>query len=559
MYIRQISQKRKDGSRTRYLQLAEKYRDPETGRPKDKILYHFGREDEIDKGQLRRLAKSLTRFLDPSDRLEFEAEQAGVSAHNLVLEKCLAIGGCHVLDTLWKRIGIHETLRKLLQDRAFEVDVERHIFSMVANRALDPRSKLAVERWVGRKVAIDGLEEVAVHNLYRAMDFLIENRAEIERSVFFAVATLLNLEVDLLFFDTTSTYFELEDEDEGEDDLRRYGHSKDKRPDRPQIVIGLAVTRDGIPVRCWVLPGNTADASVVEGIQKDMAGWRLNRVVWVLDRGMTGEKQRIALQRGGGHVIFGEKIRGTTKANAEALARPGRFQVVRDNLEVKEVFVEEGSERRRFVVVRNPKEAERDKRRREETIARLEQEIEQLNRRRRNGCSHSKAVCELKTHRVKGRYVRELKTGELRIDRAKVTEEEKYDGKYLLSSTDSSLTVEDIALGYRQLWQVERAFRTLKTTLELRPLYHRREERVRAHVLLSWLALLLVRVTEQKAGASWDVFRDDLQDISRATLRNDDGVVHLRSELTSTQKATLSALGVQPPPAIIRIAPTHVV
>ena len=398
-----------------------------------------------------------------------------------------------------------------------------------------------------------------MHNLYRAMDFLLEHREEIERSVFFAVATLLNLEVDLLFFDTTTTYFEISEEDEGQGALRRQGYSKDKRPDRPQIVIGLAVTRDGIPVRSWVLPGNTADASVVDGIQKDLAGWRLNRVVWVMDRGMTGEAQRIALQRGGGHVIFGEKLRGNTRANIEALSRQGRYKVVRDEMEVKEVFVGEGSERRRFVVVRNLKEAVRDRKRREALIERLEQEIAHLNgNTRRDGRCHGKAVCALKAHRTMGRFVRELKNGRLRIDRAKIAEEEKLDGKYLLSSTDPTLSAQDIALGYKQLWQVERAFRTLKTTLEVRPLYHRREDRIRSHVLLCWLALLLVRVAEQQVDRSWEVLREDLQEMTQATLSNRDARLRIRSELNAPQRKALAALSIEPPPRIqsVKLAET---
>ena len=182
---------------------------------------------------------------------------------------------------------LDHTLQNLLEQRSFQVEIERLVFALVANRALAPRSKLGLERWVGRKVLIEGLEEVQVHNLYRAMDFLVERADELQRTVFFSVASLLNLEVDLLFFDTTSTYFELEEEDE--EGLRRYGHSQDHRSHLPQVVIGLAVTRGGLPVRCWMRSGNTHDATTVDEVQRDLAGWRLNRVVWVLDRGFDGE------------------------------------------------------------------------------------------------------------------------------------------------------------------------------------------------------------------------------------------------------------------------------
>jgi hypothetical protein len=166
---------------------------------------------------------------------------------------------------------LDSTLKDLLGRRSFQIEVERLLFAMVANRAIAPRSKLGLERWVGRKAVIEGLQEVQAHNLYRAMDFLVDHAEELQRTVFFSVASLLNLEVDLLFFDTTSTYFELDDDD-GDEGLRRYGHSKDHRPDLPQVVIGLAVTRQGIPVRCWMWPGNKADAATVAEVQKDLAG-----------------------------------------------------------------------------------------------------------------------------------------------------------------------------------------------------------------------------------------------------------------------------------------------
>jgi hypothetical protein len=552
------SRPRKDGSKVHYLQLARKVRCKETGKPKDIILCQLGREDQLDAEQLRRLAASLTRFADKKSgepiQLELDADSA---PQQVALKKCLTYGGSYVLDALWKRLGLPGVLSKLLRDRGFEVDVERILFALVANRALDPRSKLAIERWVGRRTYIEGLDEVAVHNLYRAMDFLIGNDEEVQKQVFFSVANLLNLEVDLLFFDTTSTYFETEEADEEEDGLRRYGHSKDHRPDLPQVVIGLAVTRDGIPVRCWVLPGNTADASVVDSVQRDLAGWQLGRVIWVVDRGFAGESQRVALQRGGGHVIVGERLRGSEAANHEALGRPGRFAEVRDNLQVKDVRVEHGGETRRFVVVRNPRQVERDRAQREKLLARLEAEIAPLNAgAAKRGGAHSRRVCELLSHRSMGRYVRQLKSGELRIDRGKVAEEAKLDGKYLLSTTDLSLPAEDVALGYKQLLEVEEAFRTLKSQLDLRPVYHRLPDRIRAHVLLCWLALLLVRVIERETGQSWAKVRDELEQIHLAQVKLAGGEAWLCSEVTSEQRAILSALSVSAPSQVHRMTAT---
>jgi transposase len=556
MYIRRISRRLAGGRRASYLQLAQKVRDPKTGAPRDQVLYHFGPEDQIDHDQIRRLVKSLSRFLDPGEQAASEAVLDGVATRDVAVEKALSYGSTYLLDQMWRRLELDSTLKDLLGRRSFQIEVERLLFAMVANRAIAPRSKLGLERWVGRKAVIEGLQEVQAHNLYRAMDFLVDHAEELQRTVFFSVASLLNLEVDLLFFDTTSTYFELDDDD-GDEGLRRYGHSKDHRPDLPQVVIGLAVTRQGIPVRCWMWPGNTADAATVAEVQKDLAGWRLNRVVWVLDRGFAGEKQRVALQRGGGHVLVGEKLRRSGDHTHPALKRPGRFQTVRENLEVKEVRISGGSQEERYVIVRNPQQAEKDRAIRQELLDRLSQEIDRVNATagKRKG-KHSKAVCELLRSTMGKRFLRELKSGKLAISRTAVTADEKLDGKYIIRVTDPSLSAEDAALGYKQLAEVERAFRTMKSQLDLRPVHHRLDDRIRAHVLLCWLALLLVRIIETETSATWEALRDELDEVMLTRISSKDGKVEIVSNLSPDQEKILKNLQLSPPRRIRKLAPT---
>lgn len=556
MYIRQTSRKLADGTRARYLQLAHKVRDPETGVPRDKILYHFGRANQYDKDQLKRLALSLSRFLGPADRAEVEAQLEGLG-DDLSADPPQSYGGAYLLDAIWKRLELDETIGALLKGRDFEVDVERLLFALVANRALAPKSKLGLERWVGRKVAIRGLEEVAVHNLYRTMDFLVEHHVELQRDVFFKVASLFNLKVDLMFFDTTSTYFEVEEPDEPGEGLRRHGHSKDHRPDRPQVVIGLAVTRDGIPVRCWVLPGNTADSSLVEKVQADLAGWKLNRVVWVMDRGMNGEDQRVALQRGGGHYIISEKLRNPSKPVQAVLRKRGRYRKLDSGLKAKTHLHEHGSEKRRYVLVLNPARRERDRETREEILKRLAEKIERINRQvDRGGADHSKAVCKLKSNACYNRFIRELKNGELRIDQGAVKAEKRLDGKMVLSTSDPSLSVQDIIQGYRQLLDVERGFRTLKHTLDLRPVYHRNDDRIRSHVILCWLALLLIRLIEVEVGQTWDRIRDEMERMALVKLHDNDGSMTICTTPTSEQRQVLKALEIKAPKRVQSAEPT---
>jgi len=321
MYIRTTSRKNKDGSEVRYVQLAHNEWDSKAGYSKVRVLYNFGREENVDKEALKRLVKSISRFLSPEDALRIQAEISSTDI-NLKFISSRPLGGAWFLQALWQQLGIDKVLNKLARQKNFKAPVERAIFAMVANRALALKSKLAVEDWVANDVYIPGLPEVPVQQLYRAMDFLLEASETLQYQVFCRISHLFNLEVDLLYFDTTSTYFEIETEDEPDDGLRYKGLSKDHRPDLPQAVIGLAVTRDGIPVRCWVWPGNTADMSVVQEVKNDLVGWKLGRVITVLDRGFSSEDNLRYLQRAGGHYIAGEKMRSGKDKVEQALSRP---------------------------------------------------------------------------------------------------------------------------------------------------------------------------------------------------------------------------------------------
>ncbi|WP_369802269.1 IS1634 family transposase, partial [Geobacillus sp. B4113_201601] len=419
----------------------------------------------------------------------------GEASDDFQFQSCKHLGGVWLLDQLWRQLGLGEILHSLFASRHHQIPLERLIFAMVANRALHPSSKLAMEEWVEKDVYIPHLPEVASHQLYRAMDELLIVQSDLERQVFHAVADLLNLEVDLLYFDTTSSYFEVDpSETPEEESLRKQGFSKDKRPDLVQIVIGLAVTREGVPIRAWVWPSNTMDMTVIKQVKQDLIGWKLGRVISVMDRGFSSEENLRTLQQAGGHYIVGEKMRSGKASVEEALSRRGRYQQIRENLHIKEITVGDGEARQRYVLVYNPSEAERQRKERETLLESLKEELEGF--RQLPNEAHHKATCRLRSHPSYGKYLRQLKDGTLRIDKQAVRDAEKYDGKYLIRTSDDTLSAEDVALGYKQLVDIEQAFRTLKSTLELRPMYHRLEDRIRAHVLLSWLALLLVRIVE---------------------------------------------------------------
>ncbi|HEY6422075.1 MAG TPA: transposase [Pseudonocardiaceae bacterium] len=247
----------------------------------------------------------------------------------------------------------------------------------------------------------------------------------------------------------------------------------------PQIVIGMAVTRDRVPVRVWCWPGNTGDSALIRQAREDMRDWTLSRVVWVADRGFSSQANRRELRRGGGHYIIGEKLRSGSAEATAALSRPGRYQHVAANLQHKEVRVAEGE---RFVVCYNPDQADRDARLREIMTGKLTTLIAGTDS--LSATKRAELRGRISTMPGLNRYLRVTPTGLLRIDKSNLNTESNLDGKYLLRCSDPSLSAEDIALGYKQLLEVERGWRAMKTNLELRPVCHRLEDRIRAHVLL---------------------------------------------------------------------------
>jgi hypothetical protein len=560
VYLRESRRRNKDGSTVSYLQLAHNERHPETGSPVAKVIHNFGRADKVDREALTRLVRSISRVLDVT------VDGPGASGGDVEIVDSRRLGGTFVLDRMWERLGIGQAIRSAARGRRIDAAVvERVCFALVAQRCLEPASKLAAVRWAAERVAIDRCPSFDDDAAYAAMDFLLESLGEIGEQVFTSTANLLNLSCDIIFVDTTSTYFERdvadgeadldlaegagERSDEGgprEEATRRFNkNSKDHRPDLPQVVIGMAVTAEGVPVRCWTFPGNTSDQVIIRTIKDDLAGWMLNRVVWVADRGFNSVANRAYLQRGGGHYVVAEKLRNASGEAKAALGRAGRYHVAAGNLRVKEVRVGDGARAQRFVVCHNPEAATRDQAVRANLVAYVESQIE--------GSDHwtktrrDELAGRLRTTPALWRLVRRLADGRFRIDKTAIAQEAKLDGKWLLRTSDDTLTPTDLALAYKQLLEVERGWRDMKGSLGLRPVFHHREDRIRSHVQLCWLALLLIRVVENGTGDTWRNIRHELDRMHLVTLETAEGRVAQRSATTEGQAKILASLDLAEP------------
>jgi len=559
MYLRESKQRRANGTVVTYLQLAENVWDAEKRRSQATVVWNCGRADDpavIER--LRRLAKSILRRASP--------EEIVAAGGDWQLVCAWPHGDIHVLEAIWQRLGIGDILRAQAGKR-FSFDLERALFAMVANRTCAPASKLYChEQWLKEDVRIAGTAGLGLQHLYRAMDFLEAHKDAVEQAIFYRVADLLNLDLEVIFYDTTSLHFEIDEEDRGDATgvvhgskaagrkaypaPRQRGHSKNGRTDAPQIVIGLAVTREGFPVRHWVFPGNTVDVTTVAKVKADLKGWQLTRCLFVGDAGMVSQANFQALAKGGGKYLMAVPMRRGDEVTEAVLRRPGRYRQVAANLQVKEVVIGEGARQRRYAVCFNPQEAQRQQAHREELLKELAAELASLAD---PGDGHSKRVCALRSSARYGRFLKETRKG-LALDTAAIRELARFDGKFVVHSNDDTLSAEDMALGYKQLQRVEESWRTMKSGLKMRPVFHWAPHRIHAHIAISVLALLLERSIEHACQDTWRNIRDDLKRIQLAQLLSPQGTVWQVTEPTPAAANRLKLLNIKPPAPILGLS-----
>jgi hypothetical protein len=432
-------------------------------------------------------------------------------------------------------------LQELTQGRKFEFDLERAAFALALQRLCAPGSDLQGSGWV-QTVEAPGLEGLALQHFYRTTAWLGQVRQDLEGALFRRDRNLFNPTLDLMFIDTTSLYSYRDTETE----LRRRGYSRDRRPELPQLVLCVAVDGQGWPMAWEVFPGNTADAAALRQV---VALWRerfkIGRAVVVADRGMISQETVKLLT---GHetapfdYVLGCKLRRRKEVREEGLSRGGRYQKVADNLEVKEVRVQD----RRYVVCRNLKEAEKDAAARQALVEKLQST---LAREGEKG---------LMANRGFARFLKTVKGG-VSLDEAALAADARLDGKFVLT-TNTEMPADQVALTYKSLWRVERTFREQKSTLEVRPLYHQRDDTCRGHIVASFLALRLEvdlqrRLEERGAEVSWPDLMRHLQQVQSVIVEMDGQRYQLRTDLVGAAHQAFAAAGVRPPSTVTPLGP----
>jgi transposase len=541
---------KKSGPR-QYLQIVENSR--QHGRVRQRVLTTLGRLDELRRsGQLDGLLASGARFAEHV--LLLTAHRNGQVP--VVTSHC--IGPTLIFERLWEETGCQQVLNDLLRQRCFDFSVERAVFLTVLHRLCATGSDRAGQRWK-EDYSIAGADELELHHMYRAMAWIGEQRpAEPEQEVLnlvprctkdvieeqlFARRRDLFSELDIVFFDTTSLYFE----GEGGETLGQYGHSKDHRPDLHQMVVGVVLDSAGRPLSCELWPGNTADVTTLMPVV-DRLGRRfgIDQGCVVADRGMICEETVAKLEEVERPFILGARMRKQKEVREQVLADRGRFRVVygpREKsgdpapLKVKEVRIDG----RRYVVCVNPEQVKHDRRQRAEIVKSLRKQLRQGD----------KSLVGNKGYR---RYLKVEGDSHFAIDEAKLADEARYDGTWVLRA-NTELSTAEVALQYKKLWMVEQWFRTGKSLLETRPIFHRRDETIRGHVFCSFLALVLRQELQARLAArgfhfEWADIMRDLERVRSVHVAQGSKHYLLRTELENTAGNVFQSVGVAVPPTV---------
>jgi hypothetical protein len=546
------------GPRT-YLQVVENRW--EGGRSRQRVVATLGRLDQLQQsGQLDALLVSGARLARSVLVLSEHAQG------KLPTISVRHIGPALVFQRLWQLTGCEHVIQQLLKGRHFEFAIERAIFLTVLHRLFDPGSDRAADKWK-ESYQIDGCEDLQLHHLYRAMGWLgdeLPRKEQANKTTFaprcnkdlieeglFARRRDLFTQLQLVFFDTTSIYFE----GQGGETIGQRGHSKDHRPDLKQMIVGAVLDGQGRPICCELWPGNTADVTtLIPVVDRLRSRFGVTKVCIVADRGMISKETIEELEKPerGWQYILGARMRSQNEVKDEVLARAGRYRVVHPErqtsedpapLKVKEVQVEG----RRYIVCLNEDEARKDAADREAIVASLQEKLR----------SGEKSLVGNKGYR---RYLSSTGSDHFQIDEAKIKQEARYDGKWVLR-TNTDLDTAEVALQFKRLWMVEAWFRSTKSLLQTRPIYHKCDETIRGHVFCSFLALVLrqeleVRLAEDGHDFEWADVIQDLGRLQMVEVEQHGKRFLLRSEVQGTCGTVFRAAGVAVPPTVQQ-APPH--
>lgn len=528
MFLREVVTGQRTNDPVRYAQIVESFRD-DAGKVRKRVLLSLGRVDQLDRAQLGRLITALSRYLETG-----EVPEGGR------IGQVRDYGVGYVADAVWRRLELPKFFAKHLRSRKYDLPVERALFAMVVHRMVDPSSKRACSDWLEHDAWLPESRGITLQHLYRAMDLLDECHEPLEAALYMHRRSLFD-RVELVYYDTTSTYFECDEPgDEPEMyGLRQKGYSRDLRPDRRQIVIGLAVDQNGLPIASDVHSGETSDSVTVLPMLTRLRTLGLSRVVWVADRGMASDINLSSVRAEGLHYVVGIRLRAAEDLRAAISADETEYRKAAEGLTVKDIRIGD----RRMVVCFSPESAARDLKLRTGAIDRMRPVLERVN-----AGADADAIT---AHGLYRRFVTRGTDGRFHLDKRKLEREAQCDGTFVLEVSDDTMSAEAAALAYKGLLRVEQSFRTLKHGVDVRPVYHRLDTRIRAHVSLCMLAYLLERIVELETGVPFTQVKRLLMRVRAVELTLDKQTVWETSSTPPALRALLSKMKLASPPRLI--------
>jgi transposase len=510
-----------------YLQIVESYR--EKDKTRHRVLANLGREEELmATGALDNLMEKLSVL----SRQYFLLSRSEDS-----IKDALIFGPMLVVNFLWKHLQMQTLLGDIQQQYKIEFDLELSVKLMISNRLINPLSKLAIDKWK-EKIYGENFDKVELQHLYRSLDVLADHKDMVEKSFFEKTRSLFKSPVSIVFYDLTTIYFESQQADA----LKKYGYSKDNKTDCVQVVIGLVINQDGLPISYHLFPGNTYEGkTVVPVLNRLKKDFLLEKIIFVGDKGIVGNEIMQELSSAGYEYIIAAKISKVSDQYHQEILNRENYTRIDDIISAHQIIVDG----QRLVLGYSKKRAERDKKQRELLLERLQKKLEKS--------SNPKSV----TKSAYNTYLTMEGNSRMVVDPQKVEEKEKWDGFFGFYTNNQSMSNKQIVLTYQMLWQIENSFRVLKSTLDLRPVYHWTEKRIQGHIMICFLSLYMLRAIEfkinrqEKLNLSTDEIFYHLDKIRAVTINAFNKRVVMRTEITDENNLILRTLGIKIPPAVL--------
>lgn len=543
MYIR----KTRNAVGQEYYHLVESYW--EKGKSRQRTLMSLGRvgEDRLDE-----LLAAISKHKDVFTVLEL--------AKNISVEDTYILGPLLVLERLFEITGIDAVLRRLSRDhRKLGFDLRRAIFTMVAMRFVRPGSKLKIyEHWRHRLYPPMIDDAIELHQLYRALDILEQHKDDIEKDLFWRGRDLLNRQVDVVLYDLTTLRFESTRTDLGQ--LCRFGYSKERRSDCTQVVLGLLVTPEGLPIGFEVFPGNTFEGKTIQDILKKLhQKYAIRRFIFVGDRGLFSKKNLASLQGDNkrGEFIVGMKL-GVFKKRHEEFYDIRRFEFITNDLAVYETAHEQD----RCIITWSRARAERDRRAREDILDKI----------RRKLAKKKITAKEFVTNTTYQRYVVGLNDGKgFSLNEKAIAEDAQRDGFFGVLTNIPDMRAQHIVENYKTLWIVEDAFGEIKGSLRARPVFHWTDHRIVGHLTLCFLAYyceaaLTIALRDKRLMLESQAIDNgvidprpltvveamrELQEVRAIPVKLPSTTMWVRTDIRGNAFKLFSAIGIKPPPKVL--------